>query len=226
MSEQTNAELIAEANRALAENQWTSGWGVESLAERLASALEAAEKRATYPEAERSFLSVEWERVAKSQRQTINRLEQEKAEVWRVAADELEALRIERDNWKLSASETERAEKRWRYRAEDAERQHRLSQQAWAETLSDRNQLAAVVEKAGRVLTTDYHGSPAEADVLPILATVPADALREHDAALIEKLADELDLALYEDIPHGSAIRFHYEAWLREKARQRRGGQA
>lgn len=90
MSEQNNAELIAEANKLLAENQWTSGWGVESLAERLAERLEAADQRAA--------------------------------------------------------------------------------------------EYAAVVEKAGRVLTTDYHGSPAEADVLPILATVPADALRELKA--------------------------------------------
>jgi len=44
--------LIAEANKALAENQWTSGWGVESLADRLAGALEAERKRAE--EAERA----------------------------------------------------------------------------------------------------------------------------------------------------------------------------
>ncbi len=32
--------LIAEANTALSRNQWTSGWGIESLAERLCDALE------------------------------------------------------------------------------------------------------------------------------------------------------------------------------------------
>src|SRR5690625_2834420 len=37
-------DLIAEANRLLTKNQWTSGWGVESLAERLVDALEAVER--------------------------------------------------------------------------------------------------------------------------------------------------------------------------------------
>ncbi len=34
-------ELVGESDRLLAENQWTSGWGVESLADRLTDALEA-----------------------------------------------------------------------------------------------------------------------------------------------------------------------------------------
>ena len=126
------------------------------------------EMRATYPEAERSFLSVEWERVTKSQRQTINRLEQEKAEVWRVAADELEAMRIERDNWKLSAEEAERAEKRWKDRAVEAER--------------ERDALAAVVEKAEDFVTRHYLDTRFGDEVLPILASAPADALREVKA--------------------------------------------
>src|SRR5690606_10502602 len=41
---ESNAELIAEADKRLAGNQWTSGWGVESLGERLTPALEAAER--------------------------------------------------------------------------------------------------------------------------------------------------------------------------------------
>jgi len=39
----TMSDLIDEANTLLARNQWASGWGVESLAERLTDALEAAE---------------------------------------------------------------------------------------------------------------------------------------------------------------------------------------
>lgn len=39
-------DLIAEAVRALASNQWTSEWGVESLAERLCDALEDATRLA------------------------------------------------------------------------------------------------------------------------------------------------------------------------------------
>lgn len=62
--EQTNAELITEANKLLAENQWTSGWGVESLAERLADALEAAEKRAENAEGERDLFKREQVRLA------------------------------------------------------------------------------------------------------------------------------------------------------------------
>lgn len=33
-------DLLVEADITLAQNQWTSGWGVESLADRLADALE------------------------------------------------------------------------------------------------------------------------------------------------------------------------------------------
>src|SRR5690606_12170543 len=39
------------------------------------------------------------------------------------AADELEAMRIERDNWRMTAEEAMRAEKRWKDRAVEAERE-------------------------------------------------------------------------------------------------------
>jgi len=157
MTEQSNAELTAEANKLLAENQWTSGWGVESLAERLAAALEAADQR-----------------------------------------------------------------------AENAERQHRLSQKAWAETLSDRNQYAAVVEKVRKAIDGPHPAnsgldSYTLAHLSPLLDAAPADALRERDAALIEGLADEFAARLPDGTGNGRAYNSHTVArMLREKARQRR----
>lgn len=75
------------------------------------------------------------------------------------------------------------------------------------------------------VLDAGFHRTPAPA---------PVDALCEHDAALIESLADEVDLP-------GSIATWDYsreqvagyrdaerdiEAWLRERARQVREGEA
>lgn len=48
--------------------------------------------------------------------------------------------------------------------------------------------------------------------------------LADHDAALIESLAEGLDTAPYEEIPHGSPIRHYYEAWIRSYAQQIREG--
>ncbi|MGO2188841.1 MAG: hypothetical protein ACTH4Y_11435 [Microbacterium gubbeenense] len=56
-------------------------------------------------------------------------------------------------------------------------------------------------------------------DLLDILATAPADALREHDVALIEELADE-----WHADNTGTSPRAYN--WLREKARQRREEQS
>lgn len=81
--------------------------------------------------------------------------------------DALEAAERERDNWKLSAEEAERAEKRW-------ERRVRIAEQ-------ERDQYAAVVEKAEDFVTRHYLDTTFGDEVLPILAA-PADALREHDA--------------------------------------------
>lgn len=139
MTEQSNAELIAEVNEKLASHQWTSDWGIEMLAGILAERLEAVER--------------------------------------------------ERDNWKLSAEEATRAEKRWRARAEG---------------------LAAVVEKvrAARANHPEcelYDGDDAVScgwksaviDIDTALATPPADALREHDAALIDSLMEGIGSGTY-----------------------------
>lgn len=155
MTEQTNADLIAEANRALAENQWTSGWGVESLAHRLVDALEAVVQ--------------------------------------------------ERDNWKLSAEEAERAEKRWRARADElaavVEKVRAYLEEgkgAYTPDLLDilatapttdgsaadqrAAEYAAVIEQAEDYVTRHYLDTRFGAEVLPILAADSADALREVKA--------------------------------------------
>lgn len=222
MTDQTNAELIEEARTHVTDEYITPDTSAEeSLIRRLASALEDAEKRATYPEAERSFLSVEWERIAKSQRQTINRLGQERDEARKAAEDhvldadavhvrlsaELREVRRERDNWKLSAEEAEKAEKRWKDRAEEAERELQVAEDqannlagdlAQAEKERDSAmasykdymtllrkaaELSAVVEKARAVIECESGWFRYRAGrVLDILATAPADALREVKA--------------------------------------------
>lgn len=70
-------------------------------------------------------------------------------------------------------------------------------------------ELAAVVEKV-RAWAGSHSGS-AVSIIRSLLATAPADALREHDEALIEKLADKAQ--------HQNRM---LHPWLREEARQRR----
>lgn len=79
---------------------------------------------------------------------------------------------------------------------------------------------AAVVEKVRSVIEREngwfrYRAEQVSTD----LATAPADALREHDTALIEKLADE-----WHADNTGTSPRAYN--WLREKARQRREEQS
>lgn len=77
---------------------------------------------------------------------------------------------------------------------------------------------------------SDYTGLIAELDE----GCNPADALREHDAALIESLADGVDLpgstaAGYygsEQVAGYREAERDIEAWLRERARQVREGEA
>ena len=52
-----------------------------------------------------------------------------------------------------------------------------------------RLELAAVIEKVGRIV--DYHPDSTVSFQVSNALAAPADALREHDAALIESLADE-----------------------------------
>ena len=82
-------------------------------------------------------------------------------------------------------------------------------------------ELAAVVEKVRGIANAPYSGSSwadlsttLRHDIKRALSTAPADALAEHDAALIESLA----VAGYRDAERD------IEAWLRERARQVREG--
>lgn len=87
---------------------------------------------------------------------------------------------------------------------------------------------AAVVENALSPKNIDYgHVDIAIERVREALATAPADALREHDAALIEGLADEIAVETDSDAPDDFLRGFDagsdaVYAALREKARQRR----
>ena len=91
--------------------------------------------------------------------------------------------------------------------------------------VKERDDLAAVVEKV-REVSTGYIDQPGYGDyyigmeaagegILEALSTAAADAIREHDAALIESLADE-------EVPAAVEARW----WLRERARQVREGEA
>ncbi|MGO2150819.1 MAG: hypothetical protein ACTH32_06415 [Microbacterium gubbeenense] len=90
-----------------------------------------------------------------------------------------------------------------------------------------RDAALAVIEKVrGYAEDNDHRDMPGVwgpmEDLYGILATTPADALREHDVALIEELADELEQQGVEPWDRNSvAIRT-----LRWKAHQRREGQS
>lgn len=97
---------------------------------------------------------------------------------------------------------------------------------------------ATVVEKVRDLATigTQYVDDPVDGEriimldpklVLDALSTAPADALREHDAALIESLADEVGQLYFGGGSTGSATRWGAKqaaARLRERARQVREG--
>lgn len=88
--------------------------------------------------------------------------------------------------------------------------------------------LAAVIEKLGLVSKE----CPSITTVDALLSATPADVLREHDAALIESLADGVDLPRSiatwdysrEQVAGYRDAERDIEAWLRERARQVREG--
>lgn len=184
------------------------------------AALEAAERRAE--EAEREL------QVAEDQANTI--------------AGDLAQAELERDNWKMSAEEATRAERRWKDCAVEAERERDRLDEAFDRDLpwrydeveAQRNQLAAVVEKVRAADSASSSWDHFGHLVMDILATAPDDALREHDAALIEGLADEVHATLSDPNrkrprdPRGEFATdlLNDVAWavhlIREKARQRR----
>lgn len=92
-----------------------------------------------------------------------------------------------------------------------------------AEAERERDELAAVIEKAqqaGQVTGYSRHKEP----VMKALDTAPAEDLREHDAALIESLADRYRSARVTRIVRPGDS--YTQAWLRERARQVREGEA
>ncbi|MGO2188218.1 MAG: hypothetical protein ACTH4Y_08230 [Microbacterium gubbeenense] len=179
MTEQTNAERIAEARQRRTDHPTQTSDG--PLIDRLADALEAAEQRAEQAEAEVEGM------LSDSTRWMNRALPAEQR------AAELAAA--------LEAAETQKCNALCR----DVEQ--------------ERDQLAAVVEKVRRIVPhpnrlDEYGVEPLRWAVRrthETLATAPADALREHDEALIEKLADKAQ--------HQNRM---LHPWLREEARQRR----
>ena len=82
--------------------------------------------------------------------------------------------------------------------------------------VKERDELAAVIEKAKLAPAQRVPNAVGlSGTVGDVLREAPADVLREHDAALIESLADE-------EVPAAVEAR----RWLRERARQVREGEA
>ena len=99
------------------------------------------------------------------------RIHLEQATMIREAEARVEALVKERDELKLAVNIQDRM-------AEN-----------YATVELQRLELAAVIEKVGRIV--DYHPDSTVSFQVSNALAAPADALREHDAALIESLADE-----------------------------------
>lgn len=82
--------------------------------------------------------------------------------------------------------------------------------------VKERDELAAVIEKARLAPVQRVPDAVGlSGTVSDVLREAPAEVLREHDAALIESLADE-------EVPAAVEAR----RWLRERARQVREGEA
>lgn len=96
----------------------------------------------------------------------------------------LEQVTAERDNWKLSAEEAERAEQRAEKRAEEAERERDRLDEAFDRDLpwrydeveTQRNQLAAVVEQVRDTLE-HYHGQKVDVSPNDILDMLPSPSV-------------------------------------------------
>ena len=104
--------------------------------------------------------------------------------------------------------------------------------------VKERDDLAAVVEKV-REVSTGYIDQPGRGDyyigmeaagegIIEALSTAAADAIREHDAALIESLADEWsEWETFTASDGHRSIRQHGLSpndWLRARAQQIREG--
>ena len=95
--------------------------------------------------------------------------------------------------------------------------------------VKERDELAAVIEKVG--LIVDYHPDSTVSFQVSNALAAPADALREHDAALIESLADDRGVDASEDHDDEWWVGYRQAQreiihWLTERARQVREGEA
>ena len=130
----------------------------------------------------------------------------------------LEAAEQERDNWKLSAEEAERAEQRAEKRAEEAEATaehlHDEDAREIVALTQERDAALAVIEKVRAYAesiprTRDRDVNPdlsnrawlTAQDVLYVLTSAGADVLREHDAKVRAEALREAyaDLEAYTD---------------------------
>ena len=129
------------------------------------------------------------------------------------AADAIEALVKERDELKLAVNIQDRM-------AEN-----------YAAVELQRLELAAVVEKVRDVASEPRFVNGVDREIMDILSAAPADALREHDAALIESLADDRGVDASEDHDDEWWVGYRQAQreiihWLTERARQVREGEA
>lgn len=101
------------------------------------------------------------------------------------AADVLEKVTAERDNWRLSAEEAERAEQRAEKRAKEAERSYlsleweriaKAEMKRRKEAEAERDALAAVVEQV-RATLEHYQGQKVDVAPIDILDMLPAPSV-------------------------------------------------
>lgn len=115
------------------------------------------------------------------------------------------------------------------------EQRIRSTEQERDALMKERDALSAVVEKVKNLVAEAGRFGEADVDswvnvyaLKKVLYTAPADALREHDAALIESLADEWsEWETFTASDGHTSIRQHGlspDDWLRERARLIREG--
>lgn len=204
MTEQTNADLIAEAQTHVTDEYITPDTSPEeSLIRRLAAALKAAEQRAKnaeqraddareevgYEKRMREFVSGERDRFIDLKQAAEQRADQAEATAEHLHDEdtrEIVALTQERD---AALAVIEKV---------------RVKAEEWQ----------SLDGEGPRTITRNLDGGIIES----LLATAPADALREHDTALIEGMADEYADSGREQTHGVTAVL----SFLYTKARQRR----
>ena len=144
-------------------------------------------------------------------------------------ADAIEALVKERDNairdLDAGFAESDHLSAKYYQRMRDAEKHARMRASESADLERERDELAAVIEKAKLAPVQRVPDAVGlSGTVSDVLREAPADVLREHDAALIESLADRYRSGQLTGMFTGRDG--YTQAWLRERARQVREGEA